>query len=63
MEVIAASSRVRVRRGRANPCARKITYHELRNHAVEAAALVPVAFVGQAQLLEVLGSLRRDVGF
>ena len=30
---------------------------------MEAAALVPVAFVGEAQLLEVLGSLRRDVGF
>lgn len=38
-------------------------YHELRNHPVEPASLVPVPFRFQAKLLEVLRGFRRDVVF
>jgi hypothetical protein len=34
--------------------------HELRDHAVEAASLVPAALLGEAQLLEVLSLWDRD---
>ena len=37
--------------------------HEAGDDAVESAALVAGALSREAQLLEVLGSLRRDVGF